>query len=75
MMDNVASMDFDCYDGTQWRNAWDTTTGDTNLPVAVRVRIQLAANDGGSQINQQPIVIVVPIDAQSRTSQTQGSAN
>ncbi len=75
MMDNVASMDFDCYDGTQWRNTWDTTTGDTNLPVAVRVRIQLAANDAGGPINQQPIVIVVPIDTQSRTSQTQGSAN
>jgi type II secretion system protein J len=75
MMSNVERLDFDCYDGTQWRNAWDTTTGDTNLPVAVRVRIQLAGNDVGSPLSQQPIVIVVPIDAQSRTNQTQGAAN
>ena len=75
MMGNVASVDFDCYDGTQWRNAWDTTAGNTNLPVAVRVRIQLAGNDADSPLSQQPIVIVVPIDTQSRTNQTQGTAN
>lgn len=75
MMSNVERLDFDCYDGTQWRNAWDTTTGDTNLPVAVRVRIQLAGNEAGSPLSQQPIVIVVPIDTQSRTNQTQGAAN
>ena len=75
MMGNVASVDFDCYDGTQWRNAWDTTAGNTNLPVAVRVRIQLAGNDADSPLSQQPIVIVVPIDTQSRTNQTQGAAN
>jgi hypothetical protein len=45
------------------------------LPVAVRVRIQLAGNDAGSLHSQQPIMIVVPIDTQSRTNQTQGSAN
>ena len=72
MMGNVQRLDFDCYDGTQWRNAWDTTLGDTNLPMAVRVRIQLAGNTAGSP---QPIVIVVPIDMQSRTNQTQGAAN
>ena len=75
MMGNVASVDFDCYDGTQWRNAWDTAAGNTNLPVAVRVRIQLAGNDADSPLSQQPIVIVVPIDTQSRTNQTQGTAN
>jgi len=74
MMGNVQSLDFDCYDGTQWRTAWDTTMGDTNLPMAVRVRIQLAGNDAG---NRQPIVIVVPIDTQthSATNQTQGATS
>lgn len=75
MIGNVQSMDLDCYDGAQWRNTWDTTTGDTNLPAAVRVRIQLAGNAAAGPLGQQPIVIVVPIDAQSRTNQTQAAAN
>jgi len=75
MMGNVASMDLDCYDGTQWRNTWDTTAGDTNLPMAVRVKIQLAENGGGVSPNQQPIVLVVPMDTQSRTNLAQGTTN
>lgn len=66
LMDNVESVDFDCYDGVQWRSAWDTTLSDTNLPVAVRVRIQLA----GDFQNRQPITLVVPLDSQSITNQT-----
>ena len=46
LMGKVQTLQFDCYDGTQWRNTWDTSAGDTNLPVAVRVRIQLAAKQG-----------------------------
>ena len=57
LMGNVASLDFDCYDGAQWRTTWDTAVTDTNLPVAVRVRIQPA---GGSR-DQQPITLVVPV--------------
>ena len=40
------TLEFDCYDGSQWRNTWDTSAGDTNLPVAVRVRIQLCGPAG-----------------------------
>ena len=42
---------------------------DTNLPVAVRVRIQLAGINGGPG-NGQPLEIVVPMDTQSRTNST-----
>ena len=35
----------------------------TNLPVAVRVDIQMAGNNAG-----QPIEIMVPIDSQARTN-------
>ena len=70
LMGNVARLDFDCYDGTQWRTTWDTTMSDTNLPVAVRVRIQPA----GSSRNQQPITLVVPLDTQSNSNQTTASS-
>jgi type II secretion system protein J len=67
MMDGVDSVQFDCYDGTQWRSTWDTTLADTNLPIAVRVRIQMA----GDSPNRQPIELIVPVNSQSSTNQVQ----
>jgi len=66
MMSGVASIKFSCFDGTQWQDTWDTTgvtSSDTNLPVAVRVDIQMAGDN-----NSQPIEMVVPIDSQARTN-------
>ncbi len=69
MLGRVQSLTFDCYDGTQWRNSWDTTASDTNLPIAVRVTIQLAGEGPGDPRAREPIVLTVPIDSQSRTNQ------
>jgi type II secretion system protein J len=69
MIRGVDSVQFSAYDGSQWNNSWDTTdttSANTNLPVAVRVDIQLA----GSGKDTSPIEIVVPIDSQSRTNST-----
>jgi type II secretion system protein J len=66
MLSGVQSLKFSCYDGTQWDDTWDTTNPTatyTNLPLAVRVEIQMA---GRSDL--QPIELVVPIDSQSRTN-------
>jgi len=66
MMSGVASIKFTCYDGTQWQDTWDTTdptSVNTNLPLAVRVDIQMS---GGAKTG--PIEIVVPIDTQTRTN-------
>ena len=67
MLRGVQSVQFSAYDGAQWFNAWDTTdttSANTNLPVAVRVDIQLT----GSDRNSSPIEIFVPVDSQSRTN-------
>jgi len=69
MLGRVQRLTFDCYDGTQWRNSWDTTVSDTNLPIAVRVTIQLAGEGPGDPRAQEPIVLTVPIDSLSRTNQ------
>lgn len=69
MIRGVDSVQFSAYDGSQWLNTWDTTdttSANTNLPVAVRVDVQLAV----SGKNTSPIEIVVPIDSQSRTNST-----
>ena len=68
LMDKVQTLQFDCYDGTQWRNTWDTSAGDTNLPVAVRVRIQLVSKQGEGSANPQPLEMLVALDSQMRTN-------
>ena len=68
LLGGVQSLEFSCFDGSQWFNTWDTTgitSLNTNLPVAVRVAIQLAGNNAAGA---PPIEILVPIDSQSRTN-------
>jgi len=73
MLSGVQSVKFSCYDGAQWSDVWDTTDPTsiyTNLPLAVKVDIQMAGrSDSG------PIEIVVPIDTQSRTNTVLASAS
>lgn len=43
LLRDVARMDVESFDGTQWLQQWDTGDGSgitTNLPVAVRIRLQ-----------------------------------
>jgi type II secretion system protein J len=71
LMGNIENLDFYYYDGTQWRDSWDTTSGDTNLPKAVRVSIRVASSSGPSQVSTQPLEMVVLLNSQSVTNQTQ----
>jgi type II secretory pathway component PulJ len=74
MIRGVSSVQFSGYDGAQWNTAWDTTdttSANTNLPVAVRVDIQLA----GGGMDRAPIEILVPIDSQTRTNTGNVSVN
>ena len=70
LMSGVQDLHFSCYDGTQWQDSWDTTLSNTNLPLAVRVRIQLAGAGATG-----PIEMVVPVVSQVRTNQVQSIAN
>jgi len=65
---NIQSVQFECYDGTQWRPTWDTSMGDTNLPLAVRVSLQVAVGNTGAGANLPPLQMVVPIFSQTRTN-------
>ena len=68
MLSGVDSIKFSGYDGSQWQETWDTSdvsSLNTNLPLAVRVDIQMA---GGGNANPAPVELVVPIDSVSRTN-------
>jgi type II secretion system protein J len=68
MLSGVQDIKFTCFDGAVWQEVWDTTgltSTYTNLPLAVRVDIQMA---GRNAATAQAIELVVPIDAQARTN-------
>lgn len=70
LLRDVSRIDFECFDGTQWTPNWDTTdtsSVNTNLPIAVRVRIQLGKPGA---VRADAIEMLVPIDSQSRTNST-----
>ena len=37
LLQDVQSLQFMCYDGSQWVESWDTTLSQTNLPLAVKI--------------------------------------
>ena len=68
LLRHVESVDFDCYDGSQWRNTWDTSSGDTNLPVAVRIRIRMVTNPGEDPSRKSPLELMVPLTTVTRVT-------
>ncbi len=71
LMGNIENVEFAGYDGMNWRELWDTSLTDTNIPTAVRVRITLVADEMVDLRNRQPIELIVPLAVQARTNQTQ----
>ena len=66
MLGGVEKVKFSCYDGAQWQDTWDTTSAtavNTNLPLAVKVEIQMTGN-----AQAQPVQIIVPLDVVARTN-------
>jgi type II secretory pathway pseudopilin PulG len=76
LLSNVRDVQVYCYDGSSWLPSWDSTLGDTNLPVAVRISIQMAAESSADEANLAPFEMVVPLMIQARgasTNQTAGA--
>jgi type II secretion system protein J len=68
MLSGVESVKFSGYDGSRWQETWDTSdanTINTNLPLAVKVEIQMA---GDNKNITEPIQLIVPMDAVARTN-------
>lgn len=69
LLGNIENLDLFFFDGAQWQNSWDTSTGNTNLPKAVRVSIRLASTNGPSPASVQPLEMLVLLTSQSVTNQ------
>lgn len=57
ILSGVQSVTFLYYDGSQWDANWDTTQ-QTNLPLAIKVQVQMA----GNVAQTPPLQLVVPLD-------------
>lgn len=79
LLSGVEQLEFSFYDGTQWREYWDSTTEERPLPQAIKVEIQMAANETRRDLPPR-IELVVPMlldgstNQTSQTTQTDGGA-
>ncbi len=74
LMSDVESVEFLCYNGTDWRKTWDTSAGDVGLPQAVKVRVQLATENQSAKISREPLELLVPITTVLLTNSLAGGA-
>jgi general secretion pathway protein J len=63
----VESLNFSYFDGANWLDTWDDTT-QTNLPIAVRVSVQLVAPNANAA-KPDPMQLLVPLMVQVHTNQ------
>lgn len=71
LLRGVERLEFAGYNGTEWRDTWDTALGDVGAPTAVRVRLLLASERSADPPRRQPLELVVPLDVRGSTNQTQ----
>jgi hypothetical protein len=70
LLSGVQNLTFLYYDGTAWQPSWDSTQ-ETNLPLAIKVRIQMAAHPG-VVAQAAPLELVVPVDVLLNTNPISG---
>ena len=70
LLTGVQSITFQFHDGSQWRDAWDSTTADSaRLPRAIKVQLQMAGELNARTL-PTPVELVVPllVDGGSNTT-------
>jgi type II secretion system protein J len=75
ILGNVQSLQFSCFDGQNWRDNWDTSAGDTNLPAAVKIRVLTSTDSSVDLRSMQPFELVVPVLSVTHTNGTSTSSS
>lgn len=68
LLEKVESFEVSCFDGMQWRESWDTSLYETNLPLAVRIRLLPETPEEEEALKREPIELVFPLTIQPRAS-------
>ena len=67
LLRGVNSLEFSFYDGAVWTTSWDSTTQTAQVPRAIKVYIEFAADEQGRP-GRLPVEMVVPIVMQGPTN-------
>lgn len=67
LMSGVETLLFQYFDGTQWRDYWDSTVETNSLPAAVKAQLFLAAGRT-NRLREDPVELVVPVMVQATTT-------
>ena len=70
LLSNVETLEFEFYDGYQWRTTWDTSLSDTTLPMAVRVKLLMAMDRTNNIGKREPLEMVVLLNSRPATAST-----
>jgi general secretion pathway protein J len=73
LLAGVEELVFQFYDGTQWRDAWDSTVEPTVLPAAIKVQVYLTRHQTNRDA-REPIELVVPVEVRPVTGSTGSSS-
>lgn len=77
LLQGVDSLEFEFYDGTEWKTSWDSSTADPVMPVAVRVTLGMTPAEDEDQRNSRLnnlVELVVPITIVSATNGTSSAS-
>jgi type II secretion system protein J len=73
LLGNVKNLTWSFYDGSAWKDSWDSTT-QTNLPKVVKLQIDLVGSDISSP-TPPALEVVVPVIVTARTNVPAANAN
>lgn len=75
LMGGVTAMQFQYFNGTDWKTDWDSTTETPPLPKAVKVLLSLVEPDASLRAarSRTPMQFVFPVSSQGSTNQTQST--
>lgn len=73
LLEGVEELVFQFHDGTQWRDAWDSTVEPAVLPAAIKVQVYLTRHQTNRDV-RGPIELVVPVEVRPVTGSTGGSS-
>jgi hypothetical protein len=73
LLQGVASLIFEYYDGYEWFDDWDSTTQGDQCPLAVRARIEFEPPSDDDEPAPSPLEVVVEIVARAVVAESSGS--
>jgi type II secretion system protein J len=71
LLSGLESLFFFFFDGTQWREYWDSTAEPGKLPLAIKVELLLSHEQTG-HAQRKPLELIVPLMAQAATNEIAG---